>query len=164
MYSSKTATILEPSNARKYLSWFSLLSPLWNSSLGLSKCDDSWFSHSTPKKKLQEFYLTNNIFKHIVTQDRYLLLRRYWKISAYLSWLIFSNQILLNSSLKLDVMKVRKTIRITIPLPHLLSLFVQNLFGSNYFDTGVAVSSYTLYVQKARLVKYGGPFLKVLGP
>ena len=35
---------------------------------------------------------------------------------------------------------------------------------SHYFDTGTAISTYTLYVQKSKLVKYGGRLVKVLGP
>ena len=35
---------------------------------------------------------------------------------------------------------------------------------SNYFDTGTAISTYNLYVQKTKLVKYGGRLVKVLGP
>ena len=35
---------------------------------------------------------------------------------------------------------------------------------SNYFDTGISNPTFTLYVQKANLVKYGGRLVKVLGP
>ena len=35
---------------------------------------------------------------------------------------------------------------------------------SHYFDIGTAISTYTLYVQKEKLVKYGGRLVKVLGP
>ena len=35
---------------------------------------------------------------------------------------------------------------------------------SHYFDEGTAVPTYTLYVQKGNLVKYGYRLIKVLGP
>ena len=35
---------------------------------------------------------------------------------------------------------------------------------SNYFDTGISNPTFTLYAQKANLVKYGGRLVKVLGP
>ena len=35
---------------------------------------------------------------------------------------------------------------------------------SHYFDSGTTISTYYLYVQKAKLVKYGGRLVKVLGP
>ena len=38
------------------------------------------------------------------------------------------------------------------------------LHRSNYFDTGISNPTFTLYVQKANLVKYGGRLVKVLGP
>ena len=35
---------------------------------------------------------------------------------------------------------------------------------SDYFDTGTVVSTYTLRVQKSKLVKFGGRLIKVMGP
>ena len=38
------------------------------------------------------------------------------------------------------------------------------IYRENYFDVGVEIQTYTLYVQKSRLVNYGDKLIKVYGP
>ena len=38
------------------------------------------------------------------------------------------------------------------------------IYRENYFDVGMEIQAYTLYVQKSRLVNYGDKLIKVYGP